>query len=240
MTALFVAAHPDDEILAMGVAIAEHVVAGQDVHVLVATAGEASGVLAYLNGTTTSGWWGRLHAPSAEGYQTLAGTDLGVLRQAETAAAVRQLASPGSVTLHLGAMPDGGVTVAGAYDLIWQTAQAIAPGQPVKLKGHTWLVDNHADHVAIGEAMRKLGADFPALYADIRYYVESPYWGDARLGQVAESYDTPASPDITARVRNAIRCFGAWVPPHSLAVGYHSVAGMLDQMYANPRNMVHT
>lgn len=40
--ALFVAAHPDDETLGMSIALAEHIAAGQGVHLLWLTRGEAS------------------------------------------------------------------------------------------------------------------------------------------------------------------------------------------------------
>ena len=51
---LFVHAHPDDETLATGVAIAHHVARGDDVHVLTCTLGEEGEVipahLAHLEG----------------------------------------------------------------------------------------------------------------------------------------------------------------------------------------------
>ncbi len=53
--ALFVAAHPDDELLAMGVAVAEHVAAGRETHVLLLTDGGITSARDAINGDTVSG-----------------------------------------------------------------------------------------------------------------------------------------------------------------------------------------
>lgn len=126
--ALFVFAHPDDETLAAGVAIAEHVNAGQEVHVLILTAGEASGIITQLKGTNTNTWWGVPHSPTAEGYDPIDAASMGQLRQAEAAVAVRCLSAglTGTLTLHFGQLPDGAVTTAAAAAEIVALADLVA------------------------------------------------------------------------------------------------------------------
>jgi LmbE family N-acetylglucosaminyl deacetylase len=239
--ALFVAAHPDDEILAMGVALAEHLAAGQDVHVLWLTDGTASGVINMLNGTgtTASSWWGEPHDPAAEGYSPLSPADLGAARIAEAKAAVNCLLSgtSGRLTLHRAGLQDGQVTQADAQTAIVDLADEVAPGAPVRVKTHTWLVDHHPDHIAAGKAAKALAAQ--ARFSDLRHYVEQPYWSDSRLSQVSTSWDTPASSNISTRVRNACRAYGSWHPPASYAIGYHSVAAEFGVVSSKLKCLVH-
>lgn len=239
--ALFVAAHPDDEVLAMAVPIAEHLRAGQDVHVLWLTTGEASGVRHTLNGTGVAGWWGVAHDPTAEGYTPLGPAEFGAARIREATAAVRQLATGygGTLSLHEAGLPDGAVTQAAAAAAITAVADVIAPGAPVRIKTHSHLVDDHQDHVAIGLAAEALKTADPARYGDVRHYVLPAYWSDPRLATVAEAYDTPADAAVTARCRNATRAFRSWAPPHVYAVGYHSTPAYFAAIDSNPRSMVH-
>src|SRR5687767_8913584 len=78
---LFVVAHPDDETLAMGVSIAEH--AGENVHVLILTAGTGSSAINMINGTAYSAWCGCTHNPATEGYSPLTVEQFGQARQTE-------------------------------------------------------------------------------------------------------------------------------------------------------------
>lgn len=240
--ALFVAAHPDDETLMAGVAIAEHVAAGQDVHVLWLTRGTASGARATLNGDGVSSWWGVQHDPAAEGYSPLTPEEFGAARVREGTAAVRCLAAglPGTVTIHEAGLQDGQVTQAAAYNAILTVADEIAPGGPVRIKTHSHVVDDHADHRAAGAAARQLAAADPGRFGDRRHYVLPPYWSDSRLSQVTESWDLPTDTGISRRVRNAIRAYGAWQPQSgAYAIGWHSVPDMLTTLDANPRCMQH-
>lgn len=239
--ALFAFAHPDDETLAAGVAVAEHVRAGQEVHVLWLTAGEASGVRQVLNGTGTSAWWGVPHDPAGEGYPALTAVDFAEARDVEAGNAVRALASgyPGTLTVHHAALPDGGVTqpaVAAAVDVL---REDIAGGGPVRVKTHSWLVDDHPDHVAAGQAVKGLAAADPDLWPSPRYYILPAYWADGRLSQVADVWDLPADSGVAARCRNAYRAFGAWSPPRTYAVGWHSVPAQFGTLDAGPRSLYH-
>ncbi|GAA1389533.1 PIG-L deacetylase family protein [Catellatospora chokoriensis] len=240
--ALFVAAHPDDETLAMSTAIAEHVAAGQAVHVLLLTDGEGSGTVKILNGTTVSPWWGNRHVPAAEGYAPFTPATLGAARVIEAETALRSLSAglPGTLTVHRAGLPDGQVTSAAAQAAIVAVADQIAPGGTVRVKGHSPLVDNHPDHLAAGQAIVALATANPTRFADRRHYILPMYWTDARLSQVTESWDNPTDAAIAARVRAAVRSYGAWSPSlGAYAIGYHSVASMLDQLMATPKCLMH-
>lgn len=241
--ALFIVAHQDDETLAAGVPLVEHLAAGQDVHVLFLTRGEASGVLPILNGTGASAWWGVLHDPVAEGYAPLGLPELVAAREQEARTALRALGSglPGTLTIYQADLPDGGVTVAAAQAEILAVADAIAPGGAVRLKTHSWVVDSHPDHLAAGQAARALKLSDPVRFGDVRYYIEPPYWSSPLLSQVTESWDTPG-PGVAVRVVNACRSYGAWSPSlGSYAIGYHSVYGShFAPLLANVRSMVHS
>lgn len=240
--AMFIAAHPDDELLAMGVAIAEHCAAGRDVHVLLLTDGGTTSARDAINGVTTSTWWGVKHTPAAEGYAPLSVQDCADARVREFTNSVRLLGAgyPGPLTIHRAQLQDGAVTQVAAESAILTVADAIAPGGAVHLKTHSWHVENHADHLAAGSAIKALAASDPARFAHPRYYVLSTYFSDPRLGAVADSFDYPTDSGVTQRVRNAIRAYAAWAPAQGLyAVGWHSVSGLFVTLDAQPRSLVH-
>jgi LmbE family N-acetylglucosaminyl deacetylase len=235
--ALFVAAHPDDETLGMGVPLVEHVAAGQDVHVLLLADGDGTAARDVLNGVGVSSWWAVQHVPAAEGYPVLDVAGIVAARAAEHATALAAMSAglPGTLTHHQAHMQDGAVTKAAAYAAILAVCDLIAPGQPVRIKGHSQTVDNHPDHVACGQALAQLSTDDPTRFSDRRHYVLPAYWTDARLSQVTHSWDLPGTPDVANRVVNACRSYGAWAPPGRLAVGFHSVPAMFATLMATPK-----
>lgn len=243
--ALFCAAHPDDETLAMGVAIAEHVAAGQDVHVLWLTRGEGSSVLTKLNGIgSPNSWWGALHEPEDEGYTELTVEQFGQARIDEATTAVRCLASGygGTLTTHEAGLVNGEVTAETAYDEILKVCDEIAPDAAVRLKSHTWVpqLDAHPDHIAAGEAVRQLGEDVPTRFSDRRHYILPPYWNDPDLSLVSEAWDHPSNAGVAARAVNAARAYGAWAPEVGrFAIGHHSTFSYFSQILATPKCLFH-
>lgn len=243
--ALFVLAHPDDEALTTGVSIVKHVAAGQDVHVLLMTDGEKTGVTAMLNGLALSDWWGVPHIPSAEGYATLSAGDVADARLRELANSIDALSSglPGTLTLHSAYLPDGGVTTADAQLAILSICNGIAPGGAVRLKGHTYVqqLDGHPDHIAVGEALKNLSAYDPARFGDRRHYIEPINWTSPSLSLVAHAWDNATDAGTRARAINACRAYGAWAPAEGMfAIGMHSVPDWFATVIANPRSMYHS
>lgn len=236
--ALFVVCHPDDETLTMGVPIAEHAQLGQDVHVLLLTRGQASGVRGRLNGTTArpSRWWGVMHDPAREGYEPLTLDEFGAARVRE---AVNALGCLGPVTIHEADLTDGEVSQADAEDAILAVADTIAPGGAVRLKTHTHTVDQHPDHLAAGAAARALAERHPGRFGDTRYHVLPSFWDDPRAAELRARWDTPYDDEIAARVVNACRAHGAWSPPHTFAIGHHSSPDLWPPLMDQPRSLHH-
>ncbi|WP_341719927.1 PIG-L family deacetylase [Micromonospora sp. FIMYZ51] len=229
--------HPDDETLAAGTVIAEHVAAGRDVHILLLTRGERSVVLEALNGGPAVGWWGVRHDPAVEGYEPLTEADFGAARYRELVAAVGCMGVPAD-KIHEAGLPNEGVTINSAKAAIVATANQI--GGDVGLWAPSHTVDNHTDHLAAGRAVRQLGTDDPVRWWDRRYYVLPMYWSDARLSQVDWWWDTPNNADVAARARNAVRAYQGWSPrTGSYAIGWQSTYAPFRTIEQTPKSMVH-
>lgn len=239
---VFAAAHPDDESIGMGVAIAEHAAAGYDVHVLLMTDGEASSVRDALNGTgPINPWWGVAHDPVREGYAPLFALDLAAARVIEAETACVALGGPTGVTVHRASLPDGAVTVAAAQAAILALCDSLTTG-PVRLKGHTFwpALESHTDHLAVGLALANLTAYDASRFADRRHYVLPGGWAATGAGLPIRSWDTPTDATIRAQAVNATRAYMAWAPHlGAYAVGYHSKSDWLSLIASSPKCQVH-
>lgn len=221
---IFVAAHPDDETLAMSVPIAEH--AGQDVHVLILTSGGASNAINLVNDEL---------APQAP----LTTEQFMAAREAEAERAVNALGCPYLVKVHFAHLEDGQVTVASAKQAILALADQLSTG-PVRLKGHSYIsaVEPHADHRAVGNAILELGTEQPARFGDRRYYVLPHSWG--YTGTLpGKAWDYPANADITTKVHLAADAYCLWSPPYSYSIGCLSVPGLFATLEATPKALLH-
>jgi LmbE family N-acetylglucosaminyl deacetylase len=243
---VFVGAHPDDETLAMGVAIAEHARGGDDIHVAWMTTGTGSVMRAVLNGEAdpVDYWGGVPHDPAAEGYEPLTVEAFGEARLRESTNAVRLLVTgyPGRLTIHgaLGSV-DGSVTVEEAEAAIGDLCARIGGG--VRLATHTYLeqVEEHPDHCAIGEAARRLREQAPQLVKDVRHFILPHRWVDLDPPPTEITWLEPGDQGVLARITNACRAFGAWSPTlGSYAIGYHSVEPLFQELLAKPRSAYHT
>jgi LmbE family N-acetylglucosaminyl deacetylase len=234
---LFVSPHPDDETLAMGVAIAQHLDAGRQVHVLALTRGTGTRVRGELNGATVSPWWRLRHNPAAEGYLPLTAADIGAARMREWHAALDQLGVP-QANRHEAGLADGAVTVDQAEGAI----RAVADSLPnTGLWTTSYVADRHPDHLAAGQAVRRLGQLNPARWWDRRYTVLPTYWADPiRYPAPGRAWLTPADTTQRQKAVNACRCYGAWQPRSgAFAVGMHSVDVLFAKVLADPKCMVH-
>jgi LmbE family N-acetylglucosaminyl deacetylase len=240
---LFAGAHPDDEVLMSCVAIVEHVLAGHDVHVVTLCRSLTSVVYGHLNGTSTSSWWGVPHVPADEGYEILTPDEFGAARIHERDTAINCLRSGiGSITTHETLELINGFNAQQATDALRTLCDEINPGGPVWLKSHSQIVDDHPEHIALGQAIEALKSSDVSRFGNIRHYILPRYWNDPRLAQVAESWDWPTNASVAARAVNALRAYGAWDPPNSYAIGYHSVYPDMFAPLLNPpgvRNMYH-
>jgi LmbE family N-acetylglucosaminyl deacetylase len=216
--AVFFAPHPDDETLAMGVGVANHVAAGRQVHVVAVTGGGASGTRFSINGSDVAPWWGLAHNPAQEDYAPLDVEAFKTARRAEFRAACGALGvSPGNI--HLYDLPDGGVTVADVEAII--SADFNWPGASFKATSYRW--SEHADHRACGQALKNRRTANPSVWGDSRWYVFSRAQWPTAEPDASTGYETPSSETVRRRVLNACRAYSGWMPRAGhFAIGYHN------------------
>lgn len=174
--AVVVAAHPDDESLgAAGLMVALHE-AGVPVHVVCATAGEASHPASPT------------HGPA----------DLARRRRAELAAALDVLV-PGATHEVLG-LPDGGLAAHEAA-LVSHVVRAVGDGRRTLLVA-TWRGDGHADHEAVGRAASVAAARTAARL--VEYPVWLWHWGHPETVRTDRMRALPLAPPARDRKRRAL------------------------------------
>ena len=191
------AAHPDDETLGAGALIAQTATAGAQVHVLVATRGEAS----------------HPHSP------THSARRLAALRTREVRAAVRALAPCARV--HQLALPDG--QLAGHLpELIEHLGELVSPGAWLVAP---WRGDGHPDHEAAGEAAAEVASHTGVQL--LEYPLWAWHWavpGDLRLPWSAMRA-VPVSADGRARKKAAMAEHVTQVRALSSAAGDAALLG---------------
>jgi LmbE family N-acetylglucosaminyl deacetylase len=216
------------------VPLAQKITEGREAHILLLSRGTHSAVLQHINGARWSSWCRTWHNPAAEVYAPLDADAFGRARRDELVAALGHL---GGGQLHEAGLIDGQITVADAKEAISALVAKVGPNPGVYAP--SWLVDDKPDHRAAGQALRELAAEQPTVYADRRWYVLPPYWSDPRLKQVESFWMYANDTDISNRARRACGAYAVWNPPHSYAVGYHSVDYMFAAIDTNPRSLLH-
>jgi hypothetical protein len=101
-----------------------------------------------------------------------------------------------------------------------------------------WWQDPHADHAALGQALRTRALAEPVLFGDVRWLVRP----EQATAAGAAAYALPANlaPTIKAMSRHAGWVYRSWLPPSAYAIGYHSVANLYfdDVERADPNHHV--
>jgi LmbE family N-acetylglucosaminyl deacetylase len=235
---IFVAPHPDDDILGFSNQLWRHVAAGRNIHILALTRGTATQAIFALNGQAPSGWLGYTHSPIIEGYSPLTTTDIGVARTNEQVAAMAML----GITvgrIHHADLQDGQVTVAQAKAAIVGLADQLGPD--TGLWSLSYHVDVASDHLHAGEAVRQLGREQPARFYDRRYVVLRPYWNDPKWLEVpGRAVSPPLNETERIRTINAARPYGAWQPRSgAFAVANHSSPSLLAGALTSPETHIH-
>lgn len=239
-------AHQDDETF-WAVSIIKHLQAGQDVHVLCATDGSGAGVLASLNGTAVCSWCAYTHDPATRGYAPLDAAAVSAARYLELQASLDAMGAglPGKLIAHRAGRVDGTLTQAQAQADILALADEIAPGAPVRLKGHSPYaqLEGHPDHRAVGGAIQALLVADPGRFADggngARYYVQPPNWNNTPPSGVTLSWDTTTDATIIGRAWGSAYAYRSWAPREGhFAAGYHSAASFF-AAYTTPKARYH-
>lgn len=247
--AVFLVPHPDDEVLSMGIAIAEHVAYGREVHVVLVTQGRQTGAINHLNGEGYNSWWKGTHQPSAEGYSSLSVQDISIARIQEFRSACGCLQVP-QANIHIedtdNPSSDGKEAV--TYEEAKQVIQKYIDRYPdADFFSMSWH-DQHPDHIAIGQALRDL-KKCGAIQGATRFYISRLYWDEfSKIGgwEVPSNMTNPetgvttTAEEIKERVLRACRAYSVWNPiVGSYGVGRHSVPGQFASLEQDVRNRVH-
>jgi LmbE family N-acetylglucosaminyl deacetylase len=185
-SAVIVAAHPDDEVLGAGGVISLLADAGARLRLIAVTDGEAS-------------------HPGPGGPAALA-----CRRARERTEALLALGAAGTEVLRLG-LPDSGLT--GREHDIASLLRNLVAGFDVCLA--PWEHDVHADHEAVGRAVRQAGG--VAFF----YPVWMWHWARPGHGHVPwrQAVRVALPPAVAGRKREAINCFGSQLEPRADGTG---------------------
>jgi LmbE family N-acetylglucosaminyl deacetylase len=224
--------HQDDMVLWGGQVVAHHTLVGRTVHAVLGTDGSTSAMRDALNGLDSNGWWGGYHYPEREGIPApLSPSEFAAARDREMLQECAQLGiRPENIHLRQDSRT-ANLTVDQAKALIL-SYEAQAPGA-----GHytTWWGDTDPNHSALGTALRQLA--IAGAVADARWVVRR-----SQIGSVpgAVEYVVPSTYAAQAKqmARAAARCYAAWCPPHSYAIGRHSVPADFDAVEAGASNYI--
>lgn len=225
-------AHQDDETLWSGQIIAHHTLVAREVHIVLGTDGSTSAMRDALNGLDSNGWWGSFHYPVREGIPApLSTTDFAAARDREMLRAAVQL-GVSTDRVHLRTTErTANITVDQAKTLILANETA-TPGA-----GHytTHWTDPDPNHSALGTALRELA--LAGSVSDARWVVRR-----SQIGTVpgATEYVVPSAYAAQAQHMAvcAARCYGAWAPPESYAIGRHGVPTDLDWVESGASNWI--
>lgn len=195
---LVVGAHPDDETLGASGLIRMAHLAGWQVEVLCATAGEAS------------------HPDSP----TMTTSRLAEVRRAELEAAVA-VAAPAATTSCLG-LPDGDV-VGHVDEIVDRLVAAIGPrGREVVLCA-PWRSDGHPDHEAVGRAASVAVSRTDAYL--LEYPIWLWHWGEEPDLPWDDLRRLPLDDEARANKRASIEMHASQVAPLSSAPGDEAILG---------------
>lgn len=233
----FFASHQDDETLTMGAAIVNHLEAGHDVHVFVATDGKASNARKVINGEFHCYYHNSTHDPVAENYAdgSLSAEEFGYARDYEFLRACEALGVP-TANIHFNDVTryaDGGLTVAKAETFIETNVNNFG----IELvKSHSEY-DTHTDHASLGQALRNLKNS--GKIKDARFYAKRENWDTTPVSLGDEI------PNNTEYVKSAAEQYDLWNPTGgttgiaTYAIGEHSVPTSFDALKADIRSKWH-
>jgi LmbE family N-acetylglucosaminyl deacetylase len=205
--AIVVAAHPDDETLALGGAIAAMAASGMAVIVVTASDGEASHPLS----------------------TTVTPDELRALRRSESRRALRVLADghPGNVLnvqLHL----RDGHLAALQEDLTYQLLKYLTPKD---LCFATWEFDGHPDHEAVGRAAKVASEESGARL--LQYPVWMWHWAtpDERSIPWDRARRIELSDVHQQRKQSALECYTTQILPIGDALGDEAIVAPTDLLH---------
>ena len=221
---IFYSPHQDDETVFMGLAIANRVLAGDEVHAVLMTTGENSAAYNLLTGAGGScSWHGVTHSFS------MTRSQFSGYRDVEFQAAAEALGVP-TANIHFAASrpADGSLSEAFVETTI-AAYEATYPG--ATHRSMSWR-DSHNDHIACGDGL--LDMVQASSIDDALFSLRSEY--QATYDGTAES----AGAEAVAAVRAAIDEYQTYNGTTRFGIGYHSIKTLLDAQDAGPFGETHT
>lgn len=229
---IIVVPHPDDESIGIAGTIRQKVLAGDDVFVVVATHGEASGVRRILNGELSCSLCGRTHNPMTEGFLSadLSGGLLtiegfGNARLREFQAAMDALGVP-TANRQVYNFGDGQITSVTATTLLDELILLYGTdANYVTVQGSSDTT--HRDHIALAEAL----AAHSAIPENRKSYYRVYIYGTSNP-------TGPGQKDVSAwqsKKAEALECYSYWAPGVGrYRIGRHSVNALITNAASSP------
>lgn len=222
--------HQDDAALWAAQILAHHALVGREVHIVSATDGSTSTIRHALNGQESNGWWKGYHYPEREGIPYLTPELFAAARDRELITSSIQLGVPAE-RVHLREGQRGPyISLAEAEALILQY-EAMAPGS-----GHftTWWGDTDPTHATMGQALLNLRR--AGKVTDARWVVRR---AQASSAPGAVHYDAgPYAQQCRDMAWRACEAYGSWDPPHTYAIGMHSVPREFEWAMSGAPNVI--
>ena len=235
--AIFYAPHSDDSYLSMSTDIVQHIDAGRDIIVILATLGSSQYMQNVLNGLADT-YEGHRHNPVLENYEVspLTPTDIEIARENEFVSEI------GAYRLYANGRVNVSWRVVGYPEgLSVQTAKEVIREYELQYPGASHKVmtylDSHSDHKNMGQAALELKN--AGLISDVRYYIKLE---DQNRNDIKSKNPMTNRPNVTQKVaiERAGRGFKAWNPPAgSYAFGLHSVKPTFDALALDPKSVLH-
>jgi LmbE family N-acetylglucosaminyl deacetylase len=225
-TVLFFIPHPDDEVLSMGMGIANQVWQGYNVYVIMLSHGEAVGVLEDINGDVFCRWHNMYHSPQKSGYPRLTTKDLADARVREYQYAVACLGVKPENTL-IYDLPDGKMNKEDIKEIMrYQLKEH--PGAAVR---STSYLDGHLDHRANGNALLDLYNS--GEVKDARFYLSPALW-NGKFGTIE------ANAQLTDMHKASLAVYKRWNPSSQIyGIGYHSIISLFDTVSSKLTSTYH-
>lgn len=206
---IFYSPHPDDEVLSMGMAIADSVEKGNDVHVVLMTHGYDSNAINVINGKDYCPWHKRFHNPSKEGYKEITKQEMGNDRVREFTRSCLNLGVP-KENIHICNFDDDSVT---PYDMKL-VMLGFEKQYPDAVHCTTSYHDFHPFHKNLGEALLELYND--KFIKNAIFYISPVQWKTTKGAYISNEA-------LKTKVIESLNEYKKWDPLNGeFGVGYHS------------------
>lgn len=212
MATLFFTPHQDDELLAMGTDIINHINDGHDVKVILCTDGVSSKVRRLLSKQGSCTWHSGIHNYGINEAEFIA------LRDEEFKASCRALGvREDNIHIYHSRGVDGSLTIAKARE-IFLYYMNMFPNSRVKTYTPCGPSAEHTDHKTLGKAALELYNEGRIWNNDLRFYIEPwliDQWKEANPGKWSGPVRTPDE----YKIDNALAAYKIWSPGSVPSVG---------------------